>query len=80
METCVPPVSKEELESVSHLLNKPGDKREGQVIASYDRIYSVMKEKIVEHGFRTPIVFESDEIDRRSSTYFNTNSEVTLFY
>ena len=78
LDTCVPPVTKVELELVSHVLNKPGDKREGQVIVSYDRIYSTLKEAGVQHGCRVPPVFQSDGIDRRSSTYFNTNSEVIV--
>ena len=77
MDTCVPAVTKEEMGDISHVLKIPGDKREGQVIASFDRVYRAIKGAIEEHGFRAPAAFSSDHIDRRSITYFNTNMEVS---
>ena len=79
LETCVPPVTNAEMEDISHLLKIPGDKREGQVIASYDRVYTALKRAGVQHGFPVPSVFEPEHIDRRSSTYFNSSSEVRAF-
>ena len=76
LETCVPAVTKEEMGDISHVLKIPGDKREGQVIASYDRFYKAIKGAAEEYGFPVPAAFQLDQIDRRSSTYFNTNMEV----
>ena len=78
LEACVPPVTKAEMENISHTLKIPGDKREGQVIASYDRVYSALKEANQLYGFRVPAVFEEEHIDRRSSVYFNSNNEVRV--
>ena len=72
----MPNVTPKEMDEFNPILKNPGSKREGQVLAGYDRVYGVLKAAVHKFGFKTPAVFESSGVDRRSSIYFNTNKEV----
>ena len=78
VQTCVPACTPEEMERVDPVLRVPGDKREGQLIVNFDRVFMAVENAIEEYGLERPDLFKADGIDRRSMTYFNTNNEVGL--
>ena len=43
---------------------------------NYDRVFMAVNTAIQEYGLERPALFQSEGIDRRSMTYFNTNNEV----
>ena len=57
-------------------MKKPGNKREGQPIANYDRFFKIVKEGAIKYDIPLPPVLEPDTIDRTALIYFNTNNEV----
>ena len=67
------------MEALDSVLKTPGDKREGQVIANYDRVYMHVREKALEHNIPLPILLEKDDIDRAALIHFNTDQEVCAF-
>ena len=76
VELCIPTVSDKEMQDLYDELKQPGDKRDGQVLAIYDRVFELIKMKIEEFDLRVPVLFQSDEINRLALTYFNANREV----
>ena len=76
IEICLPRASPAEMEDLAGDLKRPGDKRGGQTLAMYGRLYGYMKDAIEKYGLRKAILFESEGIDRRSLIAFNTDTEV----
>ena len=76
IDALLPKVTELEMETYESILKKPGDKREGQLIANYDRVFSILKERALKYEFPLPLLFQQDTIPRTSLTYFNTNREV----
>ena len=76
VEYCIPKVSEKEMEDLAEDLKKPGDKRDGQVLAIYDRVFQLIKRKIEEFDLKVPVLFQSEEVNRLALTYFNGNREV----
>ena len=76
IDVLLPKVSNPEMEALDSVLKTPGDKREGQVLANYDRVYQHIRDKAMEYDIPLPPLFEKDSIDRTALTYFNTNKEV----
>ena len=74
----LPKVTKDEMEELAGVLKKAGDKREGQILANYDRVFKTISAAIKEHDLQRPILFQSNEIDRTSAIYFNTNQEASI--
>ena len=68
------------MEDLAAVLKKPDDKRDGQLVAQYDRFYTAVKDRAVEFGIPLPALFEKDVIDRTALTYFNTDDEVLIFW
>ena len=64
------------MEDLAEDLKKPGDKRDGQVLAIYDRVFQLIKRKIEEFDLKVPVLFQSEEVNRLALTYFNGNREV----
>ena len=79
IETLLPKVTNAEMEVLDSVLKRPGDKREGQLLANYDRVYMFMKDVAITHNIPLPPLFEKDDIDRTCMIYFNTNQEVCTF-
>ena len=77
IETLLAKVTNREMEVLDSVLKKPGDKREGQLLANYDRVYMYIKDLAMEHNIPLPPLFETDDIDRESLIYFNSNKEVS---
>ena len=75
---CLPTATPAEMEDLAGDLKKPGDKRGGQTLAMYGRLFECMKNAIEKYGLRKAILFESEGIDRRSLIAFNTDTEVTF--
>ena len=74
---CIPKVTDQEMENFSEELKIPGERREGQLLANYDRLFIILREKIVQYDLDVPILFKNnDAINRLALTYFNTNREV----
>ena len=76
VDTLLDIVTYEELESYENFLKKPGNKREGQIIANYDRFFKIVKDGAIKFGIPLPPVLEPDTIGRTALIYFNTNNEV----
>ena len=76
--TVLPKVTQDEMEELAGVLKKAGDKREGQILANYDRVYKTISAAITEYDLQKPVLFQSVEIDRTSAIYFNTNQEVRI--
>ena len=77
VDLCIPKVTPEEMEYFAGDLKVPGDRREGQLLAVYDRVYIYLKsemEKCV--GLELPLLFRGNEVDRLALTYFNMDTEV----
>ena len=79
IDALLPKVTELEMETYEAILKKPGDKREGQLLANFDRVYTILKEGALKYGFPLPLLFQHDNIPRTSLTYFNTNREVGSF-
>jgi hypothetical protein len=75
VQTLLPKVTYEEMEELEGFLRKPGDRREGQLLANYDRVYKEIKIGIEEFALPLPRLFQMDYIDRTSATFFNTSTE-----
>ena len=78
LEISLPRVTETEMETLAGHLKKPRDKREGQILAIFDRLFKLLEEGITTHGLRRPLLFEGEGIDRRCLTAFNTNIEVRV--
>ena len=79
IETLLPKVTNAEMEELDSVLKKPGDKREGQVLANFDRVYMYMKDMAITNNIPLPDLFKKDDIDRTCMIYFNTNQEVSRY-
>ena len=77
IDMLLPKVTNQEMEALDTVLKTPGDKREGQVIANFDRMYQHIKDKAQELNIPLPLLFESDSINRTALIYFNTDKEVS---
>ena len=78
IECLLPKVTNNEMEVLAPVLKKPGDKREGQLLANYDRVYMHIRDMAIEHNITLPPLFEADDIDRTCMIYFNTDEEVSF--
>ena len=78
VDTLLAKVTSLEMEDLAAVLKKPDDKRDGQVVAQYDRFYIAVKDRAVEFGIPLPPLFETDGIDRTALIYFNTDEEVYI--
>ena len=76
LQICLPRVTEVEMEDLAGHLKKAQDKREGQILAIFDRLFMFLKEEIAMYNLREPLVFLSEGIDRRCLTAFNSNEEV----
>ena len=74
--TVLPRVTDDEMTDFDGLLKTPGDRREGQLVANYDRVYKTLEAAIEAHSLPKPIMFQSETINRTSLLYFNTDEEV----
>ena len=80
VDCILPRCSDTELNDLEDVLKKPRDRREGQVIIGYDRLFTALKDICERLSLRTPPLLKSETIDRMSLTYFNTNREVFSHY
>ena len=80
VDCILPRCSDTELNDLEDVLKKPRDRREGQVIIGYDRLFTALKNICERLSLRTPPLLKSETIDRMSLTYFNTNREVFSHY
>jgi hypothetical protein len=79
IDALLPKVTELEMETYESILKKPGDKREGQLLANYDRVFKMLKDCALKYEIPLPLLFQQDTIPRTSLTYFNTNREVGSF-
>ena len=74
---CILPiVTDEEVQELSEVLKKPGDRREAQVMECYRRLFYDCLEKIDTFELKKPKLFTSGIVDYSSLTYFNTDQQV----
>ena len=74
---CIlPRVSRDELDGLAGVLKQPRDRREGQVLIGYDRLFSALKEAVIRFDLNMPPLLRSENIDRMSLIYFNIDRTV----
>ena len=74
--TVLPRVTDAEMADFEGLLKIPRDRREGQLVANYDRVYETVESAIDTYALPKPIMFHSETINRTALLYFNTDEKV----
>ena len=74
--SILPIVTDEEVQDLSEVLKKPGDRREAQVVECYRRLFYDCLEKIENFNLKKPKLLASGIVDYSSLTYFNTDQQV----
>ena len=76
VDAVLPKVTPTEVAGLDDVLLKKKDRREGQLIRNYDRMFRKCREAIIKYKLEAPPLFLCDVIDRTSMIYFNSNTEV----
>ena len=80
VECILPRCSDTELADLEEVLKRPRDRREGQVISGYDRLFLALRNVCDRLSLKMPPLLRSETIDRTSLTYFNTDHEVSDYF
>ena len=69
-------VTDDEMVDLDCVLKRSGDRREGQILANYDRVFKILNCVCDDLELVKPPLMMKNCVDRRSLIYFNTGEEV----